>query len=39
MNEQRTGEAVYDNVVAVPFKVQLPQGWLLGSTDKVRKSR
>lgn len=37
MNEQRTGEAVYDNVVAVPFKVQLPQSWLLGSSGQSAK--
>ena len=34
MNEQRTGDAVYDNVVAVPFKVQLPEAWLLGSSGQ-----
>ncbi len=34
MNEQRTGEAVYDNVVATPFKVQLPEAWLLGSSGQ-----
>lgn len=34
MNEQRTGEAVYDNVVATPFKVPLPEAWLLGSSGQ-----
>lgn len=34
MNEQPTGEAVYDNVVATPFKVQLPEAWLLGSSGQ-----
>lgn len=34
MNEQRTGEAVYDQVVATPFKVQLPEAWLLGSSGQ-----
>lgn len=37
MNEQRTGEAIYDNVVATPFKVQLPQAWLLGSSGQSAK--
>lgn len=37
MNEQRTGEAVYDNVVATPFKVQLPEAWLLGSSGQSAK--
>lgn len=37
MNEQRTGEAVYDNVVAAPFKIQLPQSWLLGSSGQSAK--
>jgi luciferase family oxidoreductase group 1 len=34
LNEQRTGEAVYDAVVAAPFKIQLPQAWLLGSSGQ-----
>ncbi|MEK4699629.1 LLM class flavin-dependent oxidoreductase [Solibacillus sp. FSL R7-0668] len=34
MNDQRTGEAVYDQVVATPFKVQLPEAWLLGSSGQ-----
>lgn len=34
MNEQRTGEAVYDQVVATPFKVPLPEAWLLGSSGQ-----
>ena len=34
MNEQRTGQAVYDQVVAAPFKVTLPEAWLLGSSGQ-----
>lgn len=34
MNDQRTGEAVYDQVVATPFKVQLPEALLLGSSGQ-----
>ena len=34
INEQRTGEAIYDQVVATPFKVTLPQAWLLGSSGQ-----
>lgn len=34
MNEQRTGEAVYDAVIASPTKVQLPEAWLLGSSGQ-----
>lgn len=34
MNEQRTGDAVYDAVVAAPFKVTLPEAWLLGSSGQ-----
>lgn len=34
MNEQPTGETVYDSVVATPFKVQLPEAWLLGSSGQ-----
>ena len=34
INEQRTGEAVYDQVVATPFKVTLPEAWLLGSSGQ-----
>lgn len=34
INEQRTGEAIYDQVVAAPFKVTLPQAWLLGSSGQ-----
>lgn len=37
MNEQSTGEEVYDQVVAAPFKVQLPQSWLLGSSGQSAK--
>ena len=34
MNEQPTGEAVYDAVIASPTKVQLPEAWLLGSSGQ-----
>jgi luciferase family oxidoreductase group 1 len=34
MNEQRTGVTIYDQVVATPFKVTLPQAWLLGSSGQ-----
>ncbi|MEK4229707.1 LLM class flavin-dependent oxidoreductase [Solibacillus sp. FSL H8-0538] len=34
MNEQPTGESVYDAVVASPAKVQLPEAWLLGSSGQ-----
>lgn len=34
MNEQKTGDAVYDAVVAAPFKVTLPEAWLLGSSGQ-----
>ena len=34
MNEQTTGEQVYDAVVAIPAKVQLPEAWLLGSSGQ-----
>ena len=34
INEQRTGEAIYDQAVAAPFKVTLPQAWLLGSSGQ-----
>ena len=34
MNEQSTGEAVYDAVIATPAKVQLPEAWLLGSSGQ-----
>lgn len=37
MNEKSTGEEVYDQVVAAPFKVQLPQSWLLGSSGQSAK--
>lgn len=37
MNEQRTGDAVYDSVVAAPFKVTLPEAWLLGSSGQSAK--
>lgn len=37
MNEQRTGDAVYDSVVASPFKVTLPEVWLLGSSGQSAK--
>jgi luciferase family oxidoreductase group 1 len=34
MNEQPTGEAIYDAVMAVPTKIQLPEAWLLGSSGQ-----
>ena len=34
MNEKSTGEAIYDQVVATPFKVTLPEAWLLGSSGQ-----
>lgn len=34
MNEKQTGQPVYDAVVATPFKVELPQAWLLGSSGQ-----
>ena len=34
MNEQRTGEPVYDAVIASPTKVHLPEAWLLGSSGQ-----
>ncbi|MFJ7736188.1 LLM class flavin-dependent oxidoreductase [Lysinibacillus sp. NPDC097287] len=34
MNEQQTGEPVYDAVIASPTKVQLPEAWLLGSSGQ-----
>ncbi|MGE7021670.1 LLM class flavin-dependent oxidoreductase [Solibacillus cecembensis] len=34
MNEKSTGEPIYDQVVATPFKVTLPQAWLLGSSGQ-----
>lgn len=34
MNEQQTGEPVYDAVIASPAKVQLPEAWLLGSSGQ-----
>lgn len=34
MNEQNTGEPVYDAVVASPSKIQLPEAWLLGSSGQ-----
>ncbi|ATP40598.1 LLM class flavin-dependent oxidoreductase [Solibacillus sp. R5-41] len=34
MNEKSTGEEIYDQVVATPFKVTLPQAWLLGSSGQ-----
>ena len=34
INEQRTGEPVYDSVIAIPTKVQLPEAWLLGSSGQ-----
>lgn len=37
MNEQRTGDSVYDSVVAAPFKVTLPEAWLLGSSGQSAK--
>lgn len=34
MNEQPTGESVYDAVVASPANITLPQAWLLGSSGQ-----
>lgn len=34
MNEKSTGEAIYDQVVATPTNVTLPQAWLLGSSGQ-----
>ena len=34
MNEQKTGESVYDQVVASPTKIELPEAWLLGSSGQ-----
>jgi len=37
INEQSTGEQVYDAVVAAPTKIHLPEAWLLGSTGQSAK--
>ncbi|MEK5232292.1 LLM class flavin-dependent oxidoreductase [Lysinibacillus sp. FSL K6-0232] len=34
MNNQKTGEHVYDQVVAAPVNVPLPEAWLLGSSGQ-----
>jgi len=34
MNNQKTGESVYDQVVASPTISQLPEAWLLGSSGQ-----
>lgn len=34
MNEQKTGESVYDQVVASPTNIELPEAWLLGSSGQ-----
>lgn len=34
MNEQKTGEYVYDQVIASPTHIQLPEAWLLGSSGQ-----
>ena len=34
MNEQSTGIPTYDAVVATPYKVALPEAWLLGSSGQ-----
>ena len=34
MNEQKTGEYVYDQVVASPTNIKLPEAWLLGSSGQ-----
>ncbi|KPN89706.1 LLM class flavin-dependent oxidoreductase [Lysinibacillus sp. ZYM-1] len=34
MNNQKTGEHVYDQVVAAPVHISLPEAWLLGSSGQ-----
>ncbi|MDM5248818.1 LLM class flavin-dependent oxidoreductase [Lysinibacillus sp. G4S2] len=34
MNNQKTGEHVYDQVIAAPVNIQLPEAWLLGSSGQ-----
>lgn len=34
MNEQKTGESIYDQVVASPTNIELPEAWLLGSSGQ-----
>jgi len=34
MNNQKTGEHVYDQVVAAPVQIALPEAWLLGSSGQ-----
>ncbi|MGN4124783.1 LLM class flavin-dependent oxidoreductase [Lysinibacillus sphaericus] len=34
MNEQKSGEYVYDQVVASPTNIPLPEAWLLGSSGQ-----
>lgn len=34
MNNQKTGEHVYDQVVAAPVHITLPEAWLLGSSGQ-----
>lgn len=34
MNNQKTGEHVYDQVVAAPVQITLPEAWLLGSSGQ-----
>ncbi|MBG9455424.1 luciferase [Lysinibacillus sphaericus] len=34
MNNQKTGEDVYDQVIAAPVHIQLPEAWLLGSSGQ-----
>lgn len=34
INNQKTGEHVYDQVIAAPVNIQLPEAWLLGSSGQ-----
>lgn len=34
MNDQKTGQYVYDQVVAAPSNIKLPEAWLLGSSGQ-----
>jgi luciferase family oxidoreductase group 1 len=34
MNNQKTGEHVYDQVIAAPAHISLPEAWLLGSSGQ-----
>lgn len=34
MNEQKTGESIYDQVIASPTNIELPEAWLLGSSGQ-----